>query len=287
MAGESAEVSARRMREKALRLNRAATRYERGAEGERRTAHALAALPPDEWRVFHDIAWPGRRFANIDHVVIGPPGAFVIDTKNWSGAITVHGGVLRQDGRRRESAVLAAGEAAASIKRLVVAIQDLPVHAVLCFTGEQEVFGLAGDALLCSTGNLATVLTTRPVVIAPAVREDVARQLAEKLGDAATVRNVVPAARSGIFLPKPSRLASPPPRAKGRLAKADVASLLAGISLALGSIALLAADPDTLGNFGQSFVDLVSNGDESSDNPERQPGIQMPTGYVPEDQRGE
>lgn len=284
MAGESADVSARLMREKAKRLNRAAARYERGAEGERRTAHALASLPSDEWRVFHDIAWPGRRYANIDHVVIGPPGAFVIDSKHWTGAITAADGVLRQNGRRREAAVVAAGEAAASIKRLVVAIQDLPVHAVLCFTGEQQVFGLAGDALLCSTDNLVTVLTTRPVVIAPAVREDVARQLAEKLGDATSVRNAVPAQRPGIFLSTPSRLASPPPRAKGRRRKADIASVLVGVSLALGSLALLATGPDAIGNFGQTVVDLVSNNDDPSDQPDPRPKIQMPTGYVPENQ---
>ena len=279
MAGESADVSARLMREKAKRLSRAAARHERGAEGERRTAQALEALPAAEWRVFHDIAWPGRRYANIDHVVIGPPGVFVIDSKNWAGRITADDGVLRHNGRRREAATLAAADAAASIKRLVVAIQDLPVHAMLCFAGEQEVFGMAGESLLCSTTNLETVLRTRPGVIAPAVREDVARQLAEKLSNAATVRNVVPAQRVRIFLPKPSRLTSPPPRHRvnGRLGKSDIASVLAGISLALGSLALLTIDADTFGNVGQSFVDLVSNNDE----PDREPAIDMPTGYEP------
>ncbi len=285
MAGVSAGVSARLLRAKAKRLTRAA-KHDRGAEGERRTAHALARLPADEWRVFHDIAWPGRRYATIDHVVIGPPGVFVIDSKNWAGTIAADDGILRRNGRRRESATLAAGEAASSIKRLVVAIQDLPVHAVLCFTGEEDVFGLAGGALLCSTNNLATVLTTRPGVIAPAVREDVAGQLAERLGDAASVRNVVPAQRLRIFLPKPSRMTPPPPsRPNGRIGKADIASLLAGVSLAVGSIALVSTD--ALDSFGRTFVDLVSNSDDSSDDPRRQPAIDMPTGYPPADQEPE
>lgn len=246
---------------------------------------ALASLPADEWRAFHDIAWPGRRYATIDHVVIGPPGVFVIDSKNWSGTVAADDGILREDGRRRDSATLAATEAAASIKRLVVAIQDLPVHPVLCFTGEQNVFGLAGDALLCSTGNLPTVLTTRPGVIAPAVREDVARQLAERLGDATSVRNVVPAQRLRIFLPNPSRLAAPAPasRVNGRRRKADLASVVAGISLALGALAV-AAGSDALGSFGRTFVDLVSNSD---DEPDRRPAIDMPTGYPPAEQKAE
>lgn len=280
MAGDSAEISARLHREKARRLSRAVARLEHGAEGERRTARALETLPAGEWHVFHDIAWPGRRYASIDHVVIGPPGAFVIDSKNWSGRITVDGGVLRRNGRRRDSATLVAADAAVSIKKLVVAIQDIPVHAVLCFAGDQEIFGLASDALLCSTDTVATVLKTRQEAVAPAVREDVARQLEEKLGDRMSVRNVVPAQRLRIFLPKPSRLAPlpPPRRANGRLGKADVVSLLAGVSLALASLGLLVTGPDGLGNFGNAFVEMVANDDSPND---QEPAIQMPTGYPP------
>jgi len=31
--------------------------------------------------VFHDLAVPGNTSANIDHLVIGPTGVFVIDSK--------------------------------------------------------------------------------------------------------------------------------------------------------------------------------------------------------------
>jgi hypothetical protein len=36
--------------------------------------------------VFHDLAVPGSR-ANVDHLVIGPTGVFVIDSKQWSGSV--------------------------------------------------------------------------------------------------------------------------------------------------------------------------------------------------------
>lgn len=278
MAGESAEISARPMRERARRLRLVAARYERRAADERRTAHALESLPTEEWQVFHDIAWPGRRYASIDHVVIGPPGVFVIDSQHWTGRVTVEGGVLHRNGRPRDAATLAAAEAAASIKKLVVAVQDIPVHAVLCFAGDLELFGLADDAVLCSTDTVATVLRTRQGVVARGIREDVARQLAEKLGDRTTVRNVVPAQRLRIFLPEPSRLPTPPPgRPTGRLRRSDIASVAVGVSLAVGSLALVASGSETLGDLGQAVVDLVSN--DSA--PERQPEIQMPTGYEP------
>lgn len=93
MAGESAREFARRQREKAARLEGSAERWERGAQGEDVTAAALDDLAGRGWTTFHDVRWPGRPRANIDHIVVGPTGVFVIDTKNWSGDIRVVGEV--------------------------------------------------------------------------------------------------------------------------------------------------------------------------------------------------
>jgi hypothetical protein len=61
-----------------------AVAWRRGAEGERRTAHLLAPLERQGWAVLHDLAVPGSR-ANLDHLVIGPGGVFVIDSKQYRG----------------------------------------------------------------------------------------------------------------------------------------------------------------------------------------------------------
>lgn len=55
-------------------------RWRRGAEGERLTARLLDALPSRRWAVWHDLAVPGSR-ANIDHLVVGRTGVWVVDTK--------------------------------------------------------------------------------------------------------------------------------------------------------------------------------------------------------------
>lgn len=55
-------------------------RWERGAEGERRTAARLDALNHRRWTVRHDLAVPGSR-ANLDHLVVGRTGVWVVDTK--------------------------------------------------------------------------------------------------------------------------------------------------------------------------------------------------------------
>jgi hypothetical protein len=92
----------------------------------------LAALPP-EWTVFHDVHWPGRSKANIDHVVIGPAGVFVIDSKNWSGSITALEGVLRRNGYSRDVAVGGARAAAEAVAGLVPSLSRGAFVPVLCF----------------------------------------------------------------------------------------------------------------------------------------------------------
>jgi hypothetical protein len=62
------------------------TAWRRGAAGERRTARLLDRLTDDGYVVFHDLAVPGSP-ANVDHLVIGPSGVFVIDSKQWSGSV--------------------------------------------------------------------------------------------------------------------------------------------------------------------------------------------------------
>jgi hypothetical protein len=63
-----------------------ADRWLRGAAGERATAQLLHRLPPRRWTVFHDLAVPGSR-ANIDHLVIGRTGVWVVDTKTTRAPI--------------------------------------------------------------------------------------------------------------------------------------------------------------------------------------------------------
>jgi Nuclease-related domain len=62
----------------------------RGAAGERRTARLLGQLEWHGWAVLHDLALPGSR-ANLDHLVIGPGGVFVIDSKHYRGHLRLDG----------------------------------------------------------------------------------------------------------------------------------------------------------------------------------------------------
>jgi hypothetical protein len=62
--------------------------WRRGAVGERHTARLLAGLERQGWAVLHDLAVPGSP-ANLDHLVIGPGGVFVVDSKQYRGRLQV------------------------------------------------------------------------------------------------------------------------------------------------------------------------------------------------------
>ena len=64
--------------------------WQRGATGERRTARLLDPLARHGWAVLHDLAIPGSR-ANLDHLVVGPGGVFVIDSKHYRGRLELDG----------------------------------------------------------------------------------------------------------------------------------------------------------------------------------------------------
>jgi hypothetical protein len=58
-----------------------------GEVRERKTAKALRRLPKEEWRVWHDLLREDG--TNIDHVVVGVAGVFLLDSKTLTGRITV------------------------------------------------------------------------------------------------------------------------------------------------------------------------------------------------------
>jgi hypothetical protein len=69
-----------------FRPSEQARSWQRGAHGERGTARLLDRLTRDGYVIFHDLAVPGSD-ANVDHLVIGSTGLFVIDSKQWTGSV--------------------------------------------------------------------------------------------------------------------------------------------------------------------------------------------------------
>lgn len=61
--------------------------WNKGIIGEKVVADYLNRLP-ENYIIFNDVKFPGS-YGNLDHVVVGPNGIFVIETKNYGGSFIV------------------------------------------------------------------------------------------------------------------------------------------------------------------------------------------------------
>jgi hypothetical protein len=78
-------------------------RRDRGATGEEQVGGNLDQMADLGWCVIHDASL-GR--GNVDHILIGPPGIFTIETKSHPGPVRVarvHGETLRQAQAQRSA----------------------------------------------------------------------------------------------------------------------------------------------------------------------------------------
>jgi hypothetical protein len=80
-----------------LGMNTAEQAWDAGAEGEEHVGGLLNQLPSVGWLVMHDLEVDSGG-TNVDHLVVGPPGVFVIDTKNVQGNVWVGGSNIMVNG---------------------------------------------------------------------------------------------------------------------------------------------------------------------------------------------
>ncbi len=113
-----------------------------GARGEELVGAELSRLPGG-YDIFHGVNLGStdtemRRSSDIDHVVIGPNGACVIETKTWNGSVTIDRGRILVNGVvPSRSPVAQARNAANQLSAWLKAkgIDDIPVRSIVCFAG--------------------------------------------------------------------------------------------------------------------------------------------------------
>ena len=136
------------------------------------TTRALDALPSGAWREMYEVRCASRRLENLDHVVVGRSGVFVIDSRDWSGQVEIDSQALTQDGYTREATLVRLADAAAHVAELVPGLDPRHVVPVLCFDHDEPVSAWVGDVLVCTTASLVDLLVTqRRVVEADRVEE--------------------------------------------------------------------------------------------------------------------
>jgi hypothetical protein len=117
-----------------------AVAWRRGAAGERRTARLLAALERHDWAVLHDLTLPKSR-ANIDHLVIGPGGVFMIDSKRYRGRLQLDRFGRLWHGRYPLAPTLRAVSFEADQVALVLTDPDVVVVPIMAVHGAQVPWG--------------------------------------------------------------------------------------------------------------------------------------------------
>jgi hypothetical protein len=75
--------------------------WRKGAEGEEAIGRTFERLSAEGFIVLHDRRKPGTRW-NLDHVIVGPPGVYVIDAKYYSGRLEIRStGTIFRPGPKR------------------------------------------------------------------------------------------------------------------------------------------------------------------------------------------
>jgi hypothetical protein len=153
--------------------------WRRGAAGERRTARLLAALERQGWAVLHDLALPGSR-ANIDHLMIGPGGVFVIDSKQYRGRLQLDPTGRLWHGRYPLTPTLRAVEFEADQAAQVLPDPGMAVMPIVAVHGTKVPWGkvVTDGVPVLPARRLPSMLRALPAVLGPervAVLADQAR----------------------------------------------------------------------------------------------------------------
>ena len=67
------------------RMDREIENYRKGEEGEQRTLEIILQSLDGNWTLFHNLRLPGRNKADLDAVLVGPAGLWVLEVKNLTG----------------------------------------------------------------------------------------------------------------------------------------------------------------------------------------------------------
>jgi hypothetical protein len=136
--------------------------WRRGAVGERRTARLLRRLERDGYASLHDLAVPGSA-ANVDHLVIGPSGVFVVDSKQYTGRVhqSLDGRAWHNHAPLDRQLEVVAWEAATIARILGVRVDPLVV-----VHGAEVAYGglIAGGVAVVPAARLRAALGADPVL---------------------------------------------------------------------------------------------------------------------------
>ncbi|MFP5313272.1 MAG: nuclease-related domain-containing protein, partial [Actinomycetes bacterium] len=198
---DQARLAAERIARLKRRLDQAGhstKAWDAGAVGENVVSDKLSELVPCGWYVLHDVYWPGRPKANLDHVLVCPGGVVVVDCKDWTGEVRVASGVLWQGRFARTQAVEGALAQCAAVASVVAPPHRRTVRPLICMSAQPDLFGVTdSDVAVAGSERLVAAVRALPAVLdQPAVvglYEQLGQQLTHEQEPGITaLRNVRP-----------------------------------------------------------------------------------------------
>jgi hypothetical protein len=169
-AGDGASEQSRLAAERVARLKRQLDQAERAtkswdvrAAGEGIVADRLSQLIPHGWLLLHDVPWPGRPKAILDHVLVGPGGVVVVGAKNWTGEVRVCSGVLWQGRYARTQSVEGALAQCAAVASVLAPPHRRLVRPLICMAGQPDLFGVtSSDVAVAGADRIVAAISALP-----------------------------------------------------------------------------------------------------------------------------
>jgi hypothetical protein len=118
--------------------------YRGGWAGEKQVTNLLNSRLSDDYFLLNDLHLRNGD-GDIDHIVLGPGGVFVLETKNWRGRVSCRGDKWERVGRRdfKGSPSLQVKRNTAKIKRIIDSFMPgVQVEGIVVFTNDHATLRL-------------------------------------------------------------------------------------------------------------------------------------------------
>ncbi len=127
--------------------------YSGGWAGEKQVANLLTSKINDYYYLLNDL-YLRDGGGDIDHIVLGPNGVFVLETKNWSGSISCNGDDWQRAGKRNFS-----GSPSRQVKRNAAKIKQ-----IIDNNSNLRMLGIWVEGIVVFTNHHATLHVNNPTV---------------------------------------------------------------------------------------------------------------------------
>jgi Nuclease-related domain len=127
--------------------------YSGGWIGEKQVAKLLTSKINDDYYLLNDL-YLSNGGGDIDHIVLGPNGVFVLETKNWSGSISCNGDDWQRGGKRNFS-----GSPSRQVKRNAAKIKQ-----IIDNNSNLRMLGIWVEGIVVFTNYHATLHVSNPTV---------------------------------------------------------------------------------------------------------------------------